>query len=251
MKYSLSIITVCLNSSATIGSTITSVLSQDYSNFEYIIIDGGSSDGTSEIIKGFNDARIKLISEIDYGLWDAMNKAVTKASGDFVTFLNSDDVYMDEFVVTNSLKYIDEKNLDLMFGFVNLYDEELMSIYRKYRVNELSLDLLKIGVMPAHPGSIIKRTLYNSLDGFHYNLNVPPDFYMFLSVFRIKKVRTGCYPSVLVKMRKGGLGNSSIIFKLKRQFYIINALKLYGIKVSIFKFAFNKILYRRKEFSVD
>lgn len=248
MKNRLSIITVCLNSAQTIRSTIISVLGQNYSDFEYIIIDGGSSDGTSEIIKGFNDARIKLISEVDHGLWDAMNKAVTKASGDFVTFLNSDDVYMDEFVVTNSLQYIDEKNLDLMFGFVDLYDEELMSIYRKYRVNELSLDLLKIGVMPAHPGSIIKRTLYNSLDGFHYNLNVPPDFYMFLSVFRIKKVRTGCYPSVLVNMRRGGLGNSSIVFMIKRQFYIINALRISGINVSIFRFIFNKISYRKREF---
>ena len=138
-----------------------------------------------------------------------------------------------------------------MYGFVDMYDENLISVYRQYRVNELSLNFLKKGIMPAHPESFIKRSLFNKLNGFQYNLDVPPDFYMFLSINQIQKVRTGCHPNVLVKMRRGGLGNSSIIFKFKRQLYIINALKLYGIKVSILSLVLGKFFYRRKEFSID
>ena len=251
MKYTLSIITVCRNSENTIHSTVESVLSQNYDDFEYIIIDGKSEDQTIDIIQEFNNSRIKLISEIDNGLWDAMNKGVSKSNGKYVTFLNSDDVFKDEFVVSNSLQFLQKENLDLMYGFVDMYDENLISVYRQYRVNELSLNFLKKGIMPAHPGSFIKRSLFNKLNGFQYNLDVPPDFYMFLSINQIQKVRTGCHPNVLVKMRRGGVGHSSIIFKFKRQLYIINALKLYGIKVSILSLVLGKFFYRRKEFSID
>ena len=250
-KQSLSIITVCFNSALTIRSTIASVLCQDYKNFEYIIIDGGSLDDTVKIINEFKDHRIQLISKIDEGLWDAMNKGVDIASGRYVTFLNSDDVYKDKHVITNSLYFIDENCLDLMFGFVDIYDEDLMKIIREYRVKELSLNLLKVGVMPAHPGSIIKRSFFKKLGGFHYNLDVPPDFYMLMSALLTKKARIKCLPKVLVNMRSGGLGNSSIKYKLDRQFRIINSLKLAGINVSIFKLLISKILYRRKEFFVE
>ena len=92
-KNKLSIVTVVKNSSNTIEKTIKSVLSQNYKNFEYIIIDGGSNDGTLEIVQKYKDRISKIISENDYGIWDAMNKGINLAEGDIIGFLNSGDIY--------------------------------------------------------------------------------------------------------------------------------------------------------------
>ena len=92
----ISIVTVCYNSVLTIRDTIDSVLSQDYPNVEYIIVDGGSTDGTMDIVRGFSDKIDVIISEPDHGIYDAMNKGIEAASGEFVGFLNSDDFYATE-----------------------------------------------------------------------------------------------------------------------------------------------------------
>lgn len=93
MSSYFSIITVCLNSEKTIETTIKSVLAQTYTDFEYIIIDGKSSDKTLNIINRYKDPRIKIISEKDKGLFDAMNKGISLSKGKWIHILNSDDYY--------------------------------------------------------------------------------------------------------------------------------------------------------------
>ena len=249
MRPKLSIITVCYNSADTIRSTIESVLSQECDEFEYVIVDGASSDDTIKIVDEFNDSRIKLVSESDSGIWDAMNKGVGLAKGEYVTFLNSDDVYENKMIVKESLQKVDEDSLDLMFGFVDIYDIEMVNILRRYRVQELSLEMLKIGVMPAHPGSLIRRSIFLSLGGFSWERDVPPDYFLFLEVFVAQRYKVGCLQSVMVNMRSGGLGNSSVSFKIKRQYRMKNALNMKNIQVSLIGLFLKKLAYRRKEFS--
>ena len=118
-KYKISIITVVKNSASTIERCIKSVLSQDYQNCEYIIIDSNSTDGTSEIVSKYKD-KIIFIREKDNNLWDAMNKGIRIASGETLGFLNADDFYYSgSLKIVN--KYFNEMKIDFLFGTVKKY----------------------------------------------------------------------------------------------------------------------------------
>src|SRR4030066_1450145 len=112
----VSIITVCLQSAETIEGTIKAVLSQDYKDIEYIVVDGGSTDGTLDIIKRYKNKIAKVISEPDNGLYDAMNKGLRSSKGDIVATLNSDDVYADQTIVSQMVEFIQSNNLDAVYG---------------------------------------------------------------------------------------------------------------------------------------
>lgn len=113
----ISIITVCYNSAKTIEKTINSVISQDYPDFEYIIIDGASTDNTLNIIKKYQQTYpIKLISEPDNGIYDAMNKGVNIANGKWVLFLNSDDYLYNKEVISIVIPMLEKTNCDILYG---------------------------------------------------------------------------------------------------------------------------------------
>ena len=123
MSIRLTVITTSYNSEKTIEDTIISVLSQNYPDIEYLIIDGGSTDDTIEIVKKYlPDQRITFVSERDDGLWDAMNKGVDLSSGEFICFLNSDDVFSSDVIVSESMLFVELNSLDFMFGFVDMFD---------------------------------------------------------------------------------------------------------------------------------
>ena len=103
-KIKVSIITVCFNSELTIEDTILSIKKQDYNNIEYIVIDGKSTDSTVEIIKKYNDYIDYFISENDNGIYDAMNKGISKATGQIIGILNSDDFYPNKYILSNVVK---------------------------------------------------------------------------------------------------------------------------------------------------
>ena len=103
-KIKVSIITVCFNSELTIEDTILSIIKQDYKNIEYIIIDGKSLDSTVEIIQKYNDHIDYFISENDNGIYDAMNKGISKATGEIIGILNSDDFYPNKYILSNVVK---------------------------------------------------------------------------------------------------------------------------------------------------
>ena len=112
----VSIITVCFNSAETIEDTIKSILGQDYKNIEYIIVDGGSTDGTLEIINRYKNQIAKVISEQDKGIYDAMNKGFKSSNGDIVAALNGDDIYADNSIVGRMAEFIESNDLDAAYG---------------------------------------------------------------------------------------------------------------------------------------
>ena len=113
-----SIITATYNSQTTISETIDSLLSQDFNDFEILIIDGLSTDSTLEIVKGYNDSRINIYSEKDKGIFDALNKGINQSSGKFVGFLHSDDTFTDNTVLSNIFKSF-ENDIDGVYGDLN------------------------------------------------------------------------------------------------------------------------------------
>ena len=131
LKKKITIITVVKNSEKTIERCIKSVLSQNYNNLEYIIIDGNSSDGTEKIINKYKNQITKIIIAEDSGIWDAMNRGINLASGEVLGFLNADDYYYDNtFEIVNN--YFSNNNIDFLFGSVEKY--KLMHGYNPWKV---------------------------------------------------------------------------------------------------------------------
>jgi len=131
LKKKITIITVVKNSEKTIERCIKSVLSQNYNNLEYIIIDGNSSDGTEKIINKYKNQITKIIIAEDSGIWDAMNRGINLASGEVLGFLNADDYYYDNiFEIVNN--YFLNNNIDFLFGSVEKY--KLMHGYNPWKV---------------------------------------------------------------------------------------------------------------------
>ena len=119
-KFKFSIITVCLNSEKFLERCINSVKNQNYTNYEHIIIDGGSNDNTLKIIEKNKNYFSKIVSSKDNGIWDAMNKGLELSSGDLICFLNSDDFYYPHALeLINS--YFNKYNVDFLFGSVKKY----------------------------------------------------------------------------------------------------------------------------------
>lgn len=119
------IITVCYNAKEKLKQTVESVLEQKYSDMEYLIIDGKSNDGSIEAIRQYteHDPRVRLISDQDYGIYNAMNRGITLAKGDYVNFMNAGDTFFDEDVLANISKIIEKQNPDIIYGKANVFEK--------------------------------------------------------------------------------------------------------------------------------
>ena len=204
MKFS--IITVCKNTEKTIEDTILSVLNQSYKNFEHIIIDGVSTDSTLNIAKKYQDKVAKIISEPDEGLYDAMNKGIQNASGDYLFFLNADDKFLDE----NVLQKISELGTDseLIYGdqvFVNNEGE-----FSKRKHNKLN----KIYLMkntPCQPATFYKREAFDKYGLFDTNFKIVSDQEWFLRTFLNHKITSQYTGFAITAFSTGeGLSTSSL-----------------------------------------
>lgn len=205
----ISVITVCYNSQATIRDTIESVLSQDYSNVEYVIVDGGSSDSTLQIISEYSSRIAIIISEPDKGIYDALNKGLNVATGDFVGFMHSDDTYADSGVLSRIAE--SAAGFDAVYGdldYVSQNDSE--KVIRHWRSRDYDTRLLKQGWMPAHPTLYIRRNIYEELGGFDLSFKIAADYDSILRYFSQPGFRARYLPETLVKMKLGGISNGSL-----------------------------------------
>ena len=224
----VSIITIAFNSAQTIRDTLTSVLSQSYSNIEYIIIDGASNDATVRIVKEYEpmfNGRLKWVSEPDKGLYDAMNKGIKMATGDVIGILNSDDLFYDSNVLRDIALAFDE-NTDALFG--NLYfvkSDDVHCIVRAWKGSTYSS--FKKGWHPAHPTFYVRREVYEKYGGFDTSFDVSADFELMLRF--VEKNRLDRY---MVKMRMGGESTRNIANIIKGNRNIIRAFRKNDIQVS-------------------
>lgn len=179
----VSIVTVSYNSAKTIEQTIKSVINQTYSNIEYIVIDGGSTDGTVDIIKKYEDRIAYWVSEPDDGIFDAMNKGIKIATGEVVGIINSDDWYENNAVEIVAREFCCDKNMDILVG--NVY-------YRDYHGNILdvrrngSLDKYVKKVMPInHPGMFVRREVYRAYGGYDVEFPLASDYEFICRMYKL------------------------------------------------------------------
>ena len=210
----ISIITVSYNSEKTISDTIKSVYNQDYDNIEYIIVDGNSSDNTTNIIKEFEpkfNGKIKWISESDKGIYDAMNKGLMMATGDIVGILNSDDFYTSNNVITTVANAFNNNKIDAIYADVHfIKDNNPEKISRYYSSKIFKRWLMRFGFMPAHPSFYIKRECLNKFGLYNTSYKIAADFEFLLRTIFIGKIKTQYIAKDFVTMRTGGASTSGI-----------------------------------------
>jgi len=212
----ISIITVALNSQSTIRHTIKSVSSQDYDNVEYILIDGGSTDWTLDIIENCKCKIDYFISEEDEGIYDAMNKGIQAATGDIIGILNSDDFYPDNFVLSKVAEVFDQNNCDCLYGdLVYVNNSNARKIVRYWQSGKFNISKLKNGWMLPHPTFFVKKEMYDKYGMYNTDLKSAADYEMILRLLFKHSISVNYIPQILVKMREGGQSNASILNRLK------------------------------------
>tara|TARA_B100001758_G_C18403246_1_gene610352 strand:+ start:41 stop:808 length:768 start_codon:yes stop_codon:yes gene_type:complete len=215
-KIKISIITVCYNSALTIRDTIKSILIQDYDNIEYIIIDGKSNDGTLDVIQDYSKDIDYFISEPDEGIYDAMNKGILAATGDVIGILNSDDFYPNSFILSNVASSFNKHKCDAVYGdLVYVKNKNKEKIVRYWQSGYYTTKKIKNGWMLPHPTFFVKSEIYDKFGLYNIQLKRAADYEMILRLLYKYNILVNYIPMILVKMRMGGVSNSSIIERLR------------------------------------
>ena len=233
----VSIITATYNSAKTIIDTILSVNSQDYKDIEHIIIDGKSKDNTLELIKNTPNRVVKIISEPDKGIYDAMTKGIALATGDIIGILNSDDFYTSSSVITDIVNTFQQGEYEGVYGNLEYVDENNTDkVIRYWKSKPYAKGLFKKGWHPAHPTFFVRKEVYDKYGKFNLKYKIGADYEIMLRFIEKNKIKVGYIPKTLVKMRLGGASNQSIknIIKANKECY--NAWKDNNLSISPFLF---------------
>ncbi len=234
----VSIITATYNSEQTLADTIKSVSSQDYKNIELIIVDGDSKDETLDIVKN-NPHVSKWVSEPDKGIYDALNKGISMATGDIIGFAHSDDIFESNSVVSKVIETIKNAQVDGVYGDLHYVDKKQANkIIRKWKSCDFTPSLLKKGWMPPHPTLFLKKEVYDTYGLFDLQYRIAADFDFIVRIFKDEKLKFSYIPEVLVKMRIGGESNKSlsrIIQKSKEDLKVIRKYQIGGVTTLLIK----------------
>ena len=227
-----SIITATWNSGRTVEDTIKSVLCQTYKNYEYLIIDGLSKDSTLEIARKYEplfEGRMRIYSEKDKGIYDAMNKGFQKATGDVLMLINSDDLFARPDAVELVVKEFERHpDVDGVYADLNYVSQSnVNNIVRVWKTGNQKP--MRYGWLPAHPTFYIKREYYEKYGYFNLSYPLAADFELMLRFIEKYKVRLTYLPLSLVKMRLGGATSRSIQNIYKQDIETIRAFKENGL----------------------
>jgi glycosyltransferase involved in cell wall biosynthesis len=247
----ISIITPSFNSIKTIAQTIESVISQDYLDLEYIIIDGGSLDGTIEIVQKYQQQfPIILVSEKDQGLYDAMNKGLALASGEIIGILNSDDLYFDNQVLSKVAKaFAKNSDTSAVYGdLVYFKNNDFQKTIRHWSAGSYRPKKLSSGWIIPHPVLFVKKEFYtNHPQWFNLQFKIAGDYEMILRFLLIYKMSVYYLPEVLVRMRAGGLSGRSPRQRMRGWRELKLAWKINQLKKPAF-FIWRRVLAKLPQF---
>lgn len=253
MKKKFTIITPTLNNELTIKRTILSIHNQSYSNFEHIIVDGGSNDKTTEIIRNFQKYyKIKYFKQKKRGIYDAINIGIKKSQGRFISILNADDFYAHKnvlkFVVNHFLKNSESRILISNVKIIN----KKKKLYRIYKSDYFIKSFFYLGLMPPHPGIFIEKIIYKKYGLFNTNFITAGDFEFLLRVILKNKISFTKLRKTTVIMLSGGKSNDGLksfvqnTIEIKKSFIVNNIfssffLILLRVPVKLFQIILAKI----------
>jgi len=215
----VSIITAVYNSEKTIEDCIKSIITQSYPEIEHIVIDGGSSDRTLEILERYQEHFAYWLSEKDKGFYDAINKGLKVATGDLVGTLNADDLYAHNSVIEKVVNKIKACEVDSCYGdLIYVHPQDTNKVFRYWKSGDYANGQFRKGWMPPHPTFFVRREIYQRYGGFNLDFKISADYELLLRFFEKHKISTCYLPEVLVKMRWGGKSNRNLL-NLARKSY--------------------------------
>lgn len=224
-----SVVTVALNSERTIGDALKSVAKQDFGDYEHVVVDGASRDGTLDVVKRHDHPRLRWMSEPDKGLYDAMNKGLRMARGDYVVFLNSDDFFCRTDALSLAASKIAETGADCIFGDVEFVRSDGSTLSgRIYSARRFRPALLRFGLMPPHPAMFIRREVLVELGGFNTSFRIAGDFDIVARALLQRRKSYALLPQVLTRFRIGGISTSGIESKLIIGRELVRSLRALG-----------------------
>lgn len=212
----ISVITVVYNNCSTLADTIASVNAQDYTDLEHLVIDGGSTDGTVEVIEAHADKISYWVSEPDKGIYDAMNKGLRAANGEVIVMLNADDVYAHNQVLTKVMQVFEDETIEGVYGdLVYVKPDNLNQVVRCWYSGNYKSGYFLWGWMPPHPTFFVRKAVYDKYGFFDTQLRSAADYELMLRFIHKQGIKLAYLPEILVKMRTGGLSNASLKNRLQ------------------------------------
>ena len=227
----ISIITTTYNSASTIEQTIQSVLNQSYTNIEYIIVDGSSTDGTLSIVERYKAQLSKIISEKDNGIYDAINKGIELATGDIIGILHSDDFYINSTVIEQVANTFNQNQCDGLYA--NLYyvdKDDTNKIKRKWNSGNYSEGAFLNGWMPPHPTFFVKKEMYTKYGKYNLQFATAADYELMLRFIHKNKIKLAYLNEFIVKMRTGGKSNDTVKSRITANLDDRKAWEINGMK---------------------
>ncbi|MGV8879802.1 MAG: glycosyltransferase family 2 protein [Sphingobacteriaceae bacterium] len=224
----ISIVTVVYNGAATIERCVQSVFSQHYTDVEYIIIDGNSTDATLEIIEKYRDRINCIQSATDNGIYDAMNKGIALATGDVVGILNADDVFASADVLSWVAGAFADGSQQIVYGDLQ-YVNPLGKIVRHWKSAPFYPALFKWGWMPAHPTFYAKRALFLKYGNYELEFGTAADYELMLRFLYKYRINAFYLHQVMVKMTTGGASNGRFSARLAASRSDYKAMKKHGL----------------------
>jgi glycosyltransferase involved in cell wall biosynthesis len=233
----ISIITVCYNSAATLPDTIRSVVAQVGMSIQHILVDGGSTDGSIALIEGYarEHKHVVWVSEKDQGLYDAMNKGLSLCTGVVIGLLNADDFYCR----TDALKLVAEKfaheNPDALYADLNYVDAgHADRIIRRWKSGIYKPNSFLWGWMPPHPTFFVRKEVYNQYGGFRLDMGSAADYELMLRFIHKNQIQLSYLPQTIIHMRAGGVSNKQLKNRMRANEMDNKAWEVNGLKPYFF-----------------
>lgn len=246
----ISIVTVCLNAAATVRDAVDSVAAQSHLDIEYIVIDGGSTDGTLNLLKSSNGRISRLLSEKDKGLYDAMNKGAGLCTGEVIGFLNADDVYASEYVISKIAHCFEEPSIGACYGDLEyVARSDTSKIQRRWTSGEFRPGSFAEGWAPPHPAFFVRRERFADSGGFNLRFRVAADNDLMMRLLEVERIKCAYISEVFIKMRSGGASNCSLRNILQGNLEIWRALNENGLNPRLFSFFAGKAAFKARHFS--
>lgn len=238
----ISIITPCLNCAETLPVTLSSIKSQNYKNIEHIIVDGGSTDSTIEILNKYKFKNKKIFYFKNKNLYDSINYGIKKSSGDLIGILNADDFYSNEKTIKILVNKVKKSNAEIFIGNTVYFDNKNFDrIVRYYCVKNFKKSHLNFGLMPSHTASFVKKQTYKDVGLYNKKMKIAADFDFFLKSILIFNKKYEYLNQNVTRMRTGGISGKELKSYIISTFEIIKSFKNNSLYPS---FLFFRVLAR-------
>ncbi|NEM98881.1 glycosyltransferase family 2 protein [Pontibacter burrus] len=226
----ISIITIVYNNRETIADAIESVLGQTYPDVEYIIVDGQSTDGTVEVIQRYGNRISKFISERDNGLYDAINKGISLATGEVIGLLHSDDIFYSTESIAQVARAFQDYHTDSVYAdLLYVQKANIAKVVRNWVSGNYKRENFLLGWMPPHPTFYVKREVYERLGLYNTSFKSAADYELMLRYLYKHNISTIYLPEVLVRMRVGGKSNVTLKNRIRANQEDYRAWRINGL----------------------